>query len=365
MTIYFLQGLSQYNALNIFSDELEKGFKKNGYKTEKIDLLKNTLTNISEKDVIITFNHIGMADNLLKIINEKGIKVISLFVDHPYYHQERLKIKIKNISIGFVCKSHLESIELLNCKIDCDYFFFPHGGIKNILSIPNTTEWNKRKNNLLFIGSLHSSNFKEINKMPESLPKKILTRIENLYIEKNIPFDEALKTAISELTINLNNKQVELIYNSAASKLFAKKRYLARIDTIKTLSKNNKIDIYGPKTWAEFIIKNKLNNVTYCGEASLDKTSKIMQNYKFVINDINFFSHGSHERNLNIICAGSIPITYRNEYTDFLFEKSLPEINEFDKINIKASYDIINKLFKIAEKHTWEIKSKTLIERLI
>ncbi|KAB7703051.1 hypothetical protein GBN33_01445 [Plesiomonas shigelloides] len=71
MKILFLHGISKYNALNLFLDEIMLGMEMLGYDTEKINLLDDDSYTVKKDDILITFNHIGITDELISSLRRQ------------------------------------------------------------------------------------------------------------------------------------------------------------------------------------------------------------------------------------------------------------------------------------------------------
>lgn len=324
MKILFLHGASKYNALNLFLDEIMLGMEMLGHNTEKIKLLDDDSYTVQKDDILITFNHIGVTDELITSLRRQKNTIVSIFVDHPYYHQERLKKTYNEMHITFACKEHINSLNLLGLNKNCSYHFMPHGGPNKT---PKVMPWCQRNENLLLVASVPCNDHKEIQCLPSEKVVEILSSVEDEYNNSN-NMNSAIISVANKFGIKSNNT-IKALFNASAEKLFTKKRYNDRLRALINLSKNNIIDIYGPSTWVDFIDKHNLKNINYKKEISMRESLTVIGEYKYVINDCGFFNFGCHERNLNAIMSGAMPVCYNNEYTRLAFDGLLQDIYSF------------------------------------
>ncbi len=366
MTIFFLQGLSQYDVLNNFSNEIESEFKTNGFTTKKINLLKEHQLNAQKDDVVITFNHMGLQGKILDEINKLHLKTISLIVDHPIYHQERLlTTNIQSMLIGVADKSWIESIKLLNLNIENPIFFFPNGGMITLLQPPKRSSWLKRSDRILFLGGAPKKPYKTVDDMPNSLPKDIISSVRDIYISdetKNI--NDVFNVTIQSMGLNLSPLQTAMIYKSTCSKIIPEKGFNDRINAIIKISHENDIIIYGQSEWASVLRSNHIKNVTLRDPISITESLSVISSHKYMLNDFGYAYYGTHERNINSILAGTIPITRRNKYTDIIFDGALPQIETFDINRKKHEYDNMFFLFNKAINHSWAQRAKILMDKI-
>ncbi|WP_195962663.1 glycosyltransferase family protein [Clostridium tyrobutyricum] len=374
-----LKGLSQYDALRLFAEELYKSFIKLKVETVVIDMTKKNWIEVLENELrigcnfVLAFNGIG-SDLRIKnnsIYNVLGIPYIGIYVDHPIYHIERLSNNINKYIVTVVDKKH---IDFLNNYFDKDKFlikkFLPHGGIENKLGF-NEKQFNFRNNNILFSGTY------------KGIPVRQWLNIDNLFLKSFIEdvfnartefmsIEESVDYVIKQRNMTIRNDILNKIKLYSIQYIDAYDKSKIRFDILKyVLECGINIDIYGNGSWNE--ISDSYTNANYKGDITMNDLIGLYSNYKVTLNDNNNFRNGSHERIFNAVSNGCQCITSKSSYYDKIFDKDKSIIkysrNNFENldINIKkaikpeAYYNIRETRQYVLNNHLWINRAQEIL----
>lgn len=378
MNIILLKGASQYDALRLFADELEKGFKSLSHRVTMIDMLtEEGLVDLNKAvskafDFILNFNGIFTEDpGFVEFINKTNTTVISIFVDHPKYQDRRVTSAIKRHIQTFVCESHLEAANIINSAGNNFLYFLPHGGIKSDFKLKRT-DFINRSNKLLYIATCYED--------PKRAPWDNTDNRQKILLSKKIynglmggfSYEESFHNALKSIKLLPQNEQFKKLYESMFD-VYTYFRAKNRFKTVKTLLDNGiEIDCYGNGSWQEMFGRNK--NFSYLGTLSMEETLQKMQEYKFTLNDVCFFPYGSHERTFNAMLNGSVIINHQSHYYKEIFngdEGVFFDSNNLDDAimrlkdlmqNQDKAFSIASKGYDVAQNHTWKERARQIID---
>jgi len=270
MNIIIYIGQSQYDALTLFAVKLGSSLKKMNCNVHFMNLLDNDFLQVlgglietSSIDLIIAFNGIGSdirTDDNVSIYDVKKIYYLSIYVDHPCYHMERLTNYSQYNLASFVDKKHIDFIRKYLPNVQKLSFFLPHGGIE-YEEVKNFTLGEYRKNksiDLLFAGSyMGEPDYKNRDMGFAFLGDFIDLLIEDDYLS----VDEAIEIVEKKHFLafsNLGKVQMAMLYSKGLSFVRQYRRYVV----LKKLFESSiPITIYGN---GDYKMASKYKNVNYC-----------------------------------------------------------------------------------------------------
>ncbi len=373
--IVVLKAGSQYGALRIFSDEIVKGFKELGCQCTVLDLLKetneldNNLDKIEDCDFIFTFNGVAVASqSFTQYLNSQKKIVINFYVDHPYYHEDRICSGLEHCINIFVCKSQLTSAKYVSEAESNLVAYIPHGGLKSLDFFPRKSQFESRQNRILFSGS---SNITDADR-PWSNERPSDRVCDEVYEQMllGVGFEDAFDVAMNKVGLLFHNRQNNLnlrriVFSNVVPYLRAKNRF----ETVKQLVQSSvPVDIYGDENWASIA---KVLGVNYKGMLPMEELVSKFKEYKFVVNDFCVHPYGGHERISNVMLNGAYLISYESEFLEnFPSEGYLSFNNEnmntlSERIRMLAGGDLFNATldnFKLADEHQWYKRSKDIVD---
>lgn len=370
--VLILIGGSQYNVLFSFARELrealvEQGIKVDYYHTEK-HVVEEVKANLIKYDLFISFNGMGVEDGFLE--KRCNSKMWCFLVDHPFYHEDRLKALWGTNIVSCIDREH---VAYLNGNYNnLDYkIFLPHGGSK-----PNEViKYEFRKYDIVFIGSYRNPDiFLDVLEEYSNEMKGIFYEIIQQVMEKDITIEKALSISLKKRNINLSSIELRnIMKNICFIDEFI--RYTRRKTMIEyALKSKRKIDIFG-NGWDSYECKNEVNlhkEITY------NEAIQVMANSKIVLNNMPLFFNGSHERIFTSMQCGAVCITNNNQYLNRIFQDNI-NIVYFDWKNIEQLpikiNDILNNVNKAdsiaqsgrkisLENHNWKNRAKEMIDIL-
>ncbi|NDO81610.1 hypothetical protein CJP72_12800 [Citrobacter sp. NCU1] len=378
MNIILLKGASQYDALRLFADEVEKGLKSLSHRVTMIDMLtEEGLVDLNKAvskpfDFILNFNGIFTEDpGFVDFINTENVTVFSIFVDHPKYQTRRVTSAIKRHIQTFVCASHLEAADIINNTGNNLLYFLPHGGIKSDFKLKRS-DFINRSNKLLYIATCYEDPKKAPWESTNNRQQALLSKVLYDGLMKGFSYEESFRNALKSVKLLPQNEQFRKLYESMFD-VYTYFRAKNRFKVIKTLLDNGiEIDCYGGGNWKEMFGRNK--NFSYLGALSMEETLQKMQEYKFTLNDVCFFPYGSHERTFNAMLNGSVIVNHQSHYYKEIFngdEGVFFDSNNLDDAimrlkdlmqNQDKAFSVASKGYDVAQNHTWKERARQIID---
>ena len=202
MIIYFLQ---------------KKQFNVTVIDLEESDHMNQIIEIFSTQNIycVISFNGIGVdikqLDNGQYLYDLVNTIFLSIYVDHPSYHMERLSENIKNYLCCFNDKEHVEYVNELLPNHHEIAFFLPHGGLTNNMGqnnqIKTLEEYKNIKSlNIVFAGTFFGNNIKEWENINVDFPKYILDEVSNLMIfDDYLSIHQAFKIIFEKYKIKFSS----------------------------------------------------------------------------------------------------------------------------------------------------------------
>ena len=371
----FLKGMSQYNVLRYFTDELMKGFEQQGWETEVLDFYlgdeeanRRRLEELQQcpPDVAIAFNGICQAD----VRRYLDIPYVGFMVDPPAMHHIRY--------VDWADKDYAICIDRHHATIMNQYytnmggaFFVPHGGSV----AKQQVTYGDRTIDVAFSGSYHTSQsyLDEMQSVLEPYECQVAFAVLTIMEERNLEMEQALECFLTENQIPFSSEEFTnlcLRYYNIDSYV----RAFYREELLRALTDNGiVVDIYG-NGWDAFDCANK-ENLRIHPPVDYEESLEIMANTKISLNSIPSYKAGAHERIFSAMVNGSLCVTDPSEYLSEQFADG-EEIVYYQRDNIqKAAREVLyyleneDEAEKITQKarqvalrsHTWEARAKDVI----
>lgn len=381
---------TEFETLNLFSNELKKGFEKIGYEifefdvTNTVNSLGNLYEYIKNHNVIamVGFNNktmIARTPSGINLWEQLGILCINILVDHPYWYDDILTKMPSYSAVLCIDRNHMKYVSRFYPHILMTGFL-PHGGTINIES--NKVDYDNKTINAIYVGSLYEEhgekikpNYSRYNFPAEKIVNETIEfllenpsetvedRLEQMLIDNNIKLsDEELKTFIHE------NVYIERKVSS-----------FYREKLIETIAKSGvDLTIYG-NGWKnkEYV---KLPNVHYEGFISPKEIITKIANSKIVINSMPWFKDGSHERIFNGIVNNAVVVTERNPYVNEILSENMYIPYDLNIESISSACESIKKVIDskelfasmtemsynaIKDGHTWIDRAREIHEGIL
>lgn len=366
--IGLIKGVSQYDVMRSWCDELEKGFNKLGIEVVVYDKKYHSFTAYHEDiDVFIGFNGWGIPDEATANFRNKPF--VMVLADHANEHLDRIKNLNENDILTVMDKYDANVLSMIG-HIN-EVYFLPHAAVE----VAN--EKYDKIIDCLFLGS-YSDPDTFLNKLKDLNSPGILALATDIieqclknstinHIEKSY---EMLKTFGVNISLYEDTSMIYMI-NIIGRYLYSTKR----INTLKELADNGiNLTIYG-NNWenSDLYIHDNIRfnkSVNYWQSQDLIKLAKITLNIQSLLVD------GSHERVYAAMANDSISLSNTTNYLseEFLDNKEIllynseslsdiiPRLNDLiidegarEEITSRAKQKIINT-------HTYQHRAKTIIE---
>lgn len=384
MRAILYKGQSQYDALRSFIDYVAAGLQELGVKTTVIDLLEkdaiqriNTEIKSEKVDFFLSFNGMGFnfkTDDGRSIYEVMGCKFVSIYVDHPLHHMDRIRNSPKNTIATFIDRDHLD---FARTYLDHDGFsalaFLPHGGAGDLRPAP---DFRNGQTKIIFSGSFKNNLEKEWRN--PTFDSDVGMIVDEVWREINefadLSIDKAVSKVINAKGLVLKKEQLINLSWVCFSSIAALKTSKNRLSLLEHFDqKGIEVDVYGPATWDAYCRKSR--SLIYKGQLSLEDTIEKSGEYHFVLNDNNDFTDGSHERFYNSLFSGAIPVTPSNKYYEELNGGELGVL--FDRVTLTGlptSHEELKELFvkkrAVLEKeiddlrrnHSWAARAARIIQ---
>lgn len=370
--IVFL-GLSQYGVLDIFLEEMIKGFEENGHEIVRLDSKKDNIINellraLSKPyDFAFDINAMLMdKDEYYQLITQK---YITFLVDHPMYHHARLSRKGISYFVSTVDKEHTNYLKKNYPHLD-NVRFIPHGGVKGT----EEEEYENRNIPVLILGTYENprSKLEELKRLPTGIRELIFDMCRQLESEPGLTMEQVLRKQLYKRQIIMEEHE----YPPLMAELWFVDKYIRayyRDKVIRTLAENNiPLEIYG-NGWEHFDIHSDC--VQIHKNVSYEESLNLMGRAKIVLNIMPWFKNGSHERVFTTMLNGALCVTDRSQYLEDTFTneedivfyeldvlETLPEkIQTYLKDSKKAEKIALTGKDKAQIYHTWRNREQEIL----
>lgn len=326
MKVLMYKGQSGYDALRVFTDELGGSLAQLDCEVRILDFMKEgaheELKEIFEKkefspDIIFSMNGIEAGlrtDNGRLFHNETGIPFVSYIVDHPLYHHERLKTRLRNHHVLCVNEGFAEYA--------FGYYKIKSVGILMQAGLEGTfsneaghdggmAEISKRPYNLVFPGTYRGEKEIEaaIEKSNPTVRNVSFCMIEELINNPSLRLEDGLLLALRKQNISLAADAFSDTMNAMhlADKYV---RALYRKMAVKSLLQNGvRVDVWGER-WQE--LKPELKEpglLNIHAPVSYREAAKVYGQAKMVLNVMPWAKEGLHDRMLTAMLSGAVCVS--------------------------------------------------------
>ncbi len=372
-----------YNSYLYFGDSLGDALSKQGHEVEYFkvdeDRLEDLENFVGQKyDALIDFNSdlskLFMDDDTY-FLDHIEAPFFDVILDHPLYHHDSLKQKIKNFNVVCLDSRHKDYI----------LKYYPH--IKSVSVTPMTGElafghdsidWDSFENrpyDIIFSGTYTDPVRIEtaINKMPETIVENVYQLIDMMKADSKLSIEDA---------VDILSQNEFYDYINSDKPLHTQSFYLAdtyircinRKKLVQALDKScHNFHIFGA-LWEELDLKN----ATLHREIPFNLTFTVFAKSKISVNIMPNFKAGSHDRVFSGQLNGAVSLTdsttlLRSEYKD-LENILFYDLDNIDTVTEKVDTALSDEksLKKIAQagyeiaskNHTWTNIAKVILQEL-
>ncbi len=372
-----------YNSYLYFGDSLGEALLKAGHQVEYFKVDEDSLEDLEKYigqkyDAIIDFNSdlskLFMDDDTY-FLDHIEAPFFDVILDHPLYHHDSLKQKIKNFNVVCLDAKHRDYI----------LKYYPH--IKSVTVTPMTGElafgkdsidwdnWENRPYDIIFSGTYTDPVRIEtaIKKMPELIVENVFKLIDMMKADSSLTIEDAVDILASNEICDYINMDKPLHTQS----FYLADTYIRCVNRKKLVQaldeSSYNLHLFGG-LWEELNLKH----ATLHREIPFNLTFTVFAKSKISVNIMPNFKAGSHDRVFSGQLNGAVSLTdpttlLRNEYSNnqsILFydldnidtvtsqvNTALSNPYELKKI-AKAGYEIASK------NHTWKNIADIIIKSI-
>ncbi|WP_028243598.1 glycosyltransferase [Pseudobutyrivibrio ruminis] len=372
-----------YNSYLYFGDALGNALKKSGHDVEYFKVDEQALDDLEQFigkhfDGLIDFNSDlprALMDDDSFFLDHVDAPFIDVILDHPLYHHDSLKNKLKNFHVVCLDSKHKDYI----------LKYYPH--IKSVTVTPMTgelafgkdelsfTDFEDRPYDILFSGTYTDPTRIEtaIKKLPDFLASNVMDLIDMMLADSTLTIEDAVEALAKNEIYDYINSDLPL-HTQTFYLADTYVRCVNRKKLIQALDKcEHKLDLFGG-LWEELDLKH----ATIHREIPFNLTFTVFSKAKICANIMPNFKAGSHDRVFSAQLNGAVALTdpttlLKKEYKDgenILFY----ELDDIDAVTTKtdaalsepsALKEIAQMGYSIAAKnHTWDNIAKVILDSL-
>lgn len=314
--ILFIKGESQYDAMRNYIDDIEDGFRINGYNTCVVDSKEEStfefkIQQISRKltiDFVFTCNAIYIELEWFRKLFPKAY-FITYLCDHPASIMDRLD-NLNDRCIVFACDEfHEEYIKKFYPNIGYAKFI-PLSGNYFKTHIP----YDERKMDIVFTGTY---------KKPEKIDEEILKELNDISLtyakyminsmieDPTQDLEQCLRNTLENFGQSVTEKRFhELAYKFSYTDWYAKFYYRDKL--LRTLLRSGlSIHVFG-NGWEDFDGEERQNLIIEKGNYYV--AQKAVANAKIALNIMPWFKAGFQERIATAMFSGTVAVTDNSKY---------------------------------------------------
>ncbi len=331
-----IKGISQYDAMRIYIDELAIAFEQEGNlctvldgtsKAFQDDLIE-TLQNHSY-DFVLTCNGIFMSPAVRKLLKTKYCTWI---FDHPIHHMERLQQGDENTFVLCCDRNNVNYVRRFFPNIT-HVDFVPLSGS----CVEDIVPYRQRTIDLVFTGSnlMAEDAMKSIQEQPGPIKDIALEMVDMIHSNSSLTLEESLAIALNNHNIDVDDQHFQDI-------LFCTKdvgRYMRafyREKIVQTIVEAGiPIHVFG-SGWdkCEFSKKSNFIQCKGYGQTSL----RTVANAKISLNVMPWFKDGFQERIAAAMLNGAVSLTDSSKYiTENFIDRENIRLYSLDKIELIPS----------------------------
>jgi hypothetical protein len=332
MRAVLLKGVSRYDALRVFTDELAGDMREHGIEPVIVDMLGvatdqdiiDRLVAAGKVDLAFTFNVLGhySAPDGRSLSNIISAPVVVQHVDYPLTHRDRIEQTPSAHSILTVDPSHVEMLEKLYGKHRfANIRFSPHAAIGKPHRPAETAEAfvAERPIPMLFSGTWYAPTEPQWKQFPEFVAKLFDDAAELALSVEFMPALDAIDTVLDGLGGPGCSQDPQFLpVRLLADLLHEWVRATRRMKFFEAAaSAGLPLTVYGEGYEA---VLDRFPNIDYRGKADYHKNVELMRQSRIVANINANFGRGSHERPFTAMVAGAVAASDFSTYYADQFE---------------------------------------------
>lgn len=375
------------NTLNVFTNQMKKGFEHLGYEIYLFDLnqslqsLGHLYAYMQNHTILamIGFNNafFGLkTESGRNVWEQLGIPCINILVDHPFWYRDILINMPRNSAILCIDRNHMNFVNRFYQNIAVNGFL-AHGGTQ-ISGKPKSLR--ERSIDVLYAGSLYYAQAE--SQKPDfsqwKIPAEMICEKTIMYLLDNaqLTIEDVFEMQIRELSIQVDEGELAE-YMSACGYIERVVSSKIREKCLKTIAKSGISLVLFGNGWeqCEWVT---LPNVQYGGMITPEAVLEKMEDAKIVLNTLPWFKDGTHERVFNGMLRGSVVVSESSKYLCEIIPPTAwcPfEITDEEELpmRIKRLLNDIEKAQKIADEgyriakdnYTWEMRAKEIHDDIL
>ncbi len=314
--VLLFKGQSQYDVLRYFVDELDTAFQTLGLQTVVIDLLSpnfiSELQRVFQEGnllFVLGFNAIGQELQIQgrSIYDMLKLPYVAFFVDHPIYHDARLRYSFEYQLVSFVDQDHLDFLKSYypNRK---HMFFIPHGGSVDPTIRSNSIPIQKRSIPILFTGSYKDPDiFLQSINAPEEAIKQIRSIADIMLADSSATVDRATTVYCQSLGVEPSPTYIPLM--QAADMYFRMEKRKRIIMSLSELP----LTVLG-NGWSQMKIESKTLKIMPA--KSFSEILQLMGDSQIFLSIAPMHRRGTHERTFCAMLSGAVCVSDKSEYME-------------------------------------------------
>lgn len=322
---------------------------------------------INEETVVITFNNVGSGFLLWK---QRRVQLYNILVDHPAHFLEAIS---EDYYPGYhavlIDRGHQAFLKEVFGNTTQAFHFMPHGGTR-IDCFPQDKDID-----ILYLGGFKAEDEINFQPLPFGDSEAFYDFVIDYYERENyVEAQNAVKAYIEASGLDYSSPQAAVMTNyivRSAEAFFVSKR---RKELIEYLAEEGFIiHICGNEVWRETAGKYP-GNIVYEGMKAPGDCHGYIARAKVLINDLPYFSDGSHERVFNGMLNGAVVLSNESRYLEerfrdgesILFWDGRDYSTAADKIRRILTDDgyrdsIVKTAMSLTERDTWRDRFDRLI----
>lgn len=342
MKIVIYKGVSQYQALRVFADELARNLEKMGAKVLVLDFEKKgeeqKLLGLigNSYDMILSMNglnadlRISSGEYLHNLVDAPFYAYI---VDHPLYHHERLRARLKNYHVFCVDSSYAEYVRKYYPQIQSADIVY-QGGIKGstlrnevpaaICAMECVNSENEGRmpqekhprDSVVFMGTYRDLEevTNEISMADETVQGVVCGMIEAMLDEPGLTLEASLEKVLLEAGIVLSLMDFADTMNAAHFADKYVRTYYRKLVVKCLVEKGIQVHVYG-KNWEKLQKEcQHPENLIVHEPVGYLEALQIYREALIVLNIMPWSKNGIHDRLLNAMLSGTLVVSDESTY---------------------------------------------------
>lgn len=367
MKIVIYKGASQYQALRVFADELARNLLKMGVQVLVLDFEKKgeaqKLLGLigNSYDMILSMNglnadlRVSSGEYLHNLVDAPFYAYI---VDHPLYHHERLRARLKNYHVFCVDSSYAEYVRKYYPQIQSADIIYQGGtgGRRPQGEVSAPFEEEALRDSVVFMGTYRDLEevTNEISRADETVQGVVCGMIEAMLDEPSLTLEGSLEKVLREAGITLSLKDFADTMNAAHFADKYVRTYYRKLVVKCLVEKGIAVHVYG-KNWEK--LKSECQhpeNLMVHGPVGYLEALKIYEEALIVLNIMPWSKNGIHDRLLNAMLSGAMVVSDESSYLKKHF-KTFPAGECAEKMGTEKAEELTEELVLFSLAHIEEL----------